>query len=99
MKRIAMIISTVALVFAFTATSVSAQNAPAKNNTKTEKVDAAKPCCAAPATTAAAPACGDKAKAACATPCTGDKAQAAAAPGCCSGAKADAKPVPAPKKK
>lgn len=93
-----MIISAVALVFAFSTTSVSAQNAPAKNNAKTEKVDAAKPCCAAPAAASATPACGDKAKAACATPCTGDKAQASA-PACCSGAKAAAKPVPAPKAK
>lgn len=97
MKKIAIIFSVVAFIFAFTTSSVSAQKAPEK--AKTEKVSDSK----APATDAKAGCsdkakaeCGDKAKAEC-----GDKAKAGCASakaGCC-GSKAAATPVPAPEKK
>lgn len=102
MKRIGMILSVMALVFAFTVATVSAQNAPT-TKTSTEKVSAksdvatpsveksdAKTGCA-PAKTGCAPA-----KTGCASTCTGAQAKS-----CCSkDAKAEgAKPVPASDKK
>lgn len=105
MKKIAMVLSVVALVFAYSSTTVSAQNAP---KTKTEKVAVSKTTTATdaqktqatPATNKAKAGCaatciGDKAKAGCAATCTGDKAKS----GCCSGHKAAATPVPASDKK
>ena len=95
-----MILSVMALLFAFTVASVSAQNAP-KTKTSSEKVVSAK-------TDQAAPAVEKKAmKAGCSTPCPSDKAKSCATPcagatkSCCSkGAKTDAaKPVPASDKK
>ncbi len=100
MKRISMIFSVMALVFAFTLASVSAQNAP-KAKTTTEKVATEKSDKAACATDSkeAKANCSTKtdgAKAGCATPCSGEKAKS-----CCSkGASTEAaKPVPASDKK
>lgn len=89
-----MIFSVVALIFAFSSTSVSAQKAPKK--AKTEKVadtkDVKHEGCTEKAKADCSSHTGDKAKAGCATPCaSGEKAT----PGCCAG-KAAAKPVPAP---
>jgi hypothetical protein len=100
MKRISMIVSVLALLFAFTTATVSAQNAP-KAKTTTEKVateKSDKAGCAADNKDAKTN-CSTKtdgAKTGCATPCTGEKAKA-----CCSkGAHTEAaKPVPAPDKK
>ena len=95
-----------AIVFAFTVASVSAQNAPT-TKTSTEKVvktstdnaapavsskDAKAPC----STKAPCSSKADGAKAGCAKTCSGDKAKA-----CCSkdGKKSEAKPVPAPDNK
>lgn len=100
MKRISMLFSVMALVFAFTIATVSAQNAPtAKTTTEkvaTEKSD--KTGCATDKKDAKA-ACSTKtdgAKSGCATPCSGEKAKA-----CCSkGTSTEAaKPVPASDKK
>lgn len=106
MKKIAMIFSVAALIFAYSTVTVSAQKAPEK--AKTEKVSDSK----TPKADVKATACpsakagctGDKAKAGCdkasagcdkaKAGCTGDKAKA----GCC-GAKAAATPVPAPTEK
>jgi len=96
MKRIGMILSVMALLFAFTVATVSAQNAPTTKTTTqkvvTEKSDKAP---ATDAKSCAKTCSGDKAKA-CDKPCSGEKAKS-----CCSkGAKADAaKPVPASDKK
>ncbi len=95
-----MIFSVLAIVFAFTVASVSAQNAP-KAKTTTEKVateKSDKTDCATDKKDAKA-GCSTKtegAKTGCATPCSGDKAKA-----CCSkGAHTEAaKPVPASDKK
>lgn len=99
MKKFAMIFSVVALIFAYSTTTVSAQKAPEK--AKTEKVSDTKTTKATDAKTAgcaheakAGCASGDKAKAGCATPCTAGEKKS----GCCSG-HATAKPVPAPEKK
>ncbi|MDY0344815.1 MAG: hypothetical protein RBR28_14670 [Lentimicrobium sp.] len=102
MKKFALLFSAIALVFAFSVTSVDAQNVPGKKST--EKAISAKSATAAPAVQAkeakgdCATPCTDKAKTAaktdCATPCT-DKAKSA----CCDKkASASAKPVPAPDK-
>ncbi|KAF0197086.1 MAG: hypothetical protein FD166_2045 [Bacteroidetes bacterium] len=100
MKRISMILSVLALVFAFTIASVSAQNAP-KSKTSSEKVVSEKSDKAACTTDkkdgkSCAKTCSDdKAKAGCASTCTGDKAKS-----CCSkGHTEGAKPVPASDKK
>lgn len=99
MKKFAMIFSVVALIFAYSAATVTAQNAPVK--AKTEKVSDSKTVKSADGKTAgctdkAKADCtsGDKAKAGCATPCSSAQAKS----GCCS-SKAAAKPVPAPEKK
>lgn len=91
MKKIAMIFSVAALIFAFSTTQVSAQKAPKK--AKTEKVADTKDVKHEGCTEKAKADCpshtGDKAG--CTTPCpSGQKT-----PGCCAG-KAAAKPVPAP---
>jgi hypothetical protein len=99
MKKIAMIFSVVALIFAYSTTTVSAQKAPDKaktekvSDTKTPKTTDAK---AAGCTHEAKAGCAsdDKAKAGCATPCTSGEKKS----GCCS-SKAAATPVPAPEKK
>lgn len=99
MKKIAVLFSAIALMFAFSATTVVAQNVPTKKTT--EKTITAKSSSATPATVKKAD-CSDKAKADC-----GDKAAVksdcaktcgeAKAKSCCSGTKtAAAKPVPAP---
>jgi hypothetical protein len=101
MKRISMILSVMALLFAFTFASVSAQNAPAAK-TSSEKVVSEKSDKAGCATdkkdgkSCAKTCTDDKAKAGCATKCSGDKAKS-----CCSkGSHTDAaKPVPASDKK
>lgn len=101
MKRVSMILSVMAIVFAFTIASVSAQNAPTtKTKASTEKVstDKADKAGCATDTKDAKAGCAtktDAAKSGCATPCSGDKAKA-----CCSkGTAESAKPVPAPNKK
>ncbi|MBV2245852.1 MAG: hypothetical protein KUL83_01705 [Lentimicrobium sp.] len=99
MKKFALLFSAIALVFAFSVTSVDAQNVPGKKST--EKAISAKSATEAPAAQAkeskgdCAPGT-DKAKTSaksdCATPCA-DKAKSA----CCDKkASASAKPVPAP---
>lgn len=100
MKRISMILSVMALVFAFTIATVSAQNAP-KAKTTTEKVVSEKSDKADVTTSNKDVKAGcspktDGAKAGCTTPCSSEKAKA-----CCSkGAHSDAaKPVPASDKK
>ncbi|NTW25184.1 MAG: hypothetical protein HGA37_10810 [Lentimicrobium sp.] len=99
MKRISMILSVMAIVFAFTIASVSAQNAPT-TKTSTEKVSTEKADKAGCATDTKDAKAGcatktDAAKSGCATPCSGEKAKA-----CCNkGTAESAKPVPAPDKK
>lgn len=99
MKRISMILSVMAIVFAFTIASVSAQNAPT-TKTSTEKVateKADKTDCATDKKDAKAGCAtkADAAKSGCATPCSGEKAKA-----CCNkGTAESAKPVPASDKK
>lgn len=101
MKRISMILSVMALVFAFTIATVSAQNAH-KAKTTTEKVVSEKSDKAACTTDKKdGKACSslktEGAKAGCATPCSGEKAKACCSKGTSS---ADAaKPVPASDKK
>ena len=99
MKKFAILFSAIALVFAFSISSVDAQNAPSKK--KTEKAVSAKSTAAPAADAKAAKSdcatpCTDKAKTTaksdCATPCS-DKAKSA----CCDKkTTAAAKPVPAP---
>jgi len=98
MKRLLMIVSVLALVFAFTAASVSAQNAP-KAKTSTQKVVTEKSATAAPAVDkkdAKAGCSHDGEKMGCAKTCSGEKAKS-----CCSKGTAtpSAKPVPAPDNK
>lgn len=97
MKKFALLFSAIALVFAFSVTSVDAQNVPGKKST--EKAISAKSTTATPAKEAksdCATPCTDKAKTTaksdCATPCT-DKAKSACGD---KKASASAKPVPAP---
>ena len=93
-----MILSVMAIVFAFTIAGVSAQNAPT-TKTSTEKVateKANKTDCATDKKDAKV-GCATKAdaKSGCATPCSGEKAKA-----CCNkGTAQSAKPVPASDKK
>lgn len=99
MKKFAILFSAIALVFAFSITSVDAQNVPSKKTT--EKAVSAKSTDAPAADAKAAKSdcatpCTDKAKTTaksdCATPCS-DKAKSA----CCDKkTTASAKPVPAP---
>lgn len=95
MKKIAMILSVTALIFAFSTTSVSAQKAPKK--AKTEKVADTKEVkhegCTDKAKANCTSATSDKAKAGCTTPCPSASKSAS---GCCSGKATAAKPVPAP---
>jgi hypothetical protein len=98
MKRISMILSVMALVFAFTIATVSAQNAP-KAKTSTEKVVTEKSDNAASTTdkkdgkACCTSAKADAPKTGCATPCSSEKAKACCSKGTSS---ADAaKPVPA----
>lgn len=98
MKRISMLLSVLALVFAFSIATVSAQNAP-KSKTTSEKVVSAKSDKAAPAAEKkdVKGSCShDGAKANCSGSCSHDKAKS-----CCSKgeSKETAKPVPAPDKK
>lgn len=75
MKKIAMIISLMTLVFAFTITTVSAQKATGTQKATTEKVSsdkgapAAKACCADKQAKAKA-CCADKEKSGCSKSCT-----------------------------
>jgi len=99
MKRNGMILSVMALVFAFSVATVSAQNAP-KAKTSTQKVVTEKSDKDAPAVgTKGGKACTGEKKS-CATPCSADKAKSCATP--CSGDKAkssESTPVPASDKK
>lgn len=80
-----MIVSVLAITFAFTTAPVAAQNAPAKAKTeKTEKAEKKD------AKHDKAAGCTDKQKADCSSAKTG---------GCCGSKAAAAKPVPAPEKK
>lgn len=93
-----MVLTVMALFFAFTIVSVSAQNAP-KEKKKTEKTATEKSDKASTDSKDAKSGCESKSdahKSGCATPCSGEKAKS-----CCSkGAHSDAaKPVPAPEKK
>jgi hypothetical protein len=87
MKKIALAISALALVFAVSTTSV-AQNAPAKQETKKEATTKKDGKCCTSEKAAA------ETKKDCATPCSTEKKA------CCSSKKAEtAKPVPAPESK
>ena len=98
MKKVALVISLIALVFAFTVNSVSAQKVTSAEKSKTEKScskDApAKACCAkSEAKTAACAAKEGEAKAGCAKSCS--KAEAKS---CCKKGEAKVEAVPVPKK-
>lgn len=84
MKKTAIFVSVIALAFAFTLSTASAQKAPSKKaETKKEAAATKTDCTDKPAAK----------KADCATPCSSEKAKS-----CCSG-KTAAKPVPAPESK
>lgn len=94
MKRISMILSVMAIVFAFTVASVSAQNAPT-TKASTEKVSTSKTNKAAVTTDSKDAKAGCATKSGCSTSCSGEKAKT-----CCNkGTAESAKPVPASDKK